>query len=114
MRSNTISDLRKTRQHEIINAISGSLSGAITAVAFAPLDVVKTRLMVQRTFKADGQTTQPKFKGIYKTMSHMYHTEGVRSLYRGLGAQMLGYIPNWAVYFTTVILTNVSTHNLTV
>jgi solute carrier family 25 folate transporter 32 len=90
------------RQHEFINAISGSISGAISAVALAPLDVVKTRLIVQRTYKSDNPAVQPKFKGIWSTMAQMYRTEGVRSLYRGLGPQMVGYIPNWAVYFTTV------------
>jgi solute carrier family 25 folate transporter 32 len=92
---------RGYKQHEIINAISGSISGAIAAVILAPLDVVKTRLIVQRTYKNDTSSTQPKYRGVWRTMSQMYRAEGIKSLYRGLGAQMLGYIPNWAVYFTT-------------
>ena len=35
------------------------------------------------------------------TMRHMYHVEGLRSLYKGLGTTMIGYIPNWSIYFMT-------------
>ncbi|KAL0486269.1 mitochondrial nicotinamide adenine dinucleotide transporter [Acrasis kona] len=87
-------------QHQWINLISGSISGAVAAVSLAPLDVVKTRLIVQRQFITNGN--EPQFTGIIQTMKRMYNIEGFKSLYRGVGPQTLGYIPNWAVYFTTV------------
>ena len=38
------------------------------------------------------------FKG---TLHRIYVEESIRGLYRGLGATMLGYLPTWAIYFTS-------------
>ena len=99
----------------LINALAGSLSGMISAVALAPLDVVKTRLMIQRVpYHPKHFTHVPptpgappiqhqhhqEFRGILGTMRHMIKTEGITSLYKGLGTNLMGYVPNWAVYFT--------------
>ncbi|KAL9651787.1 hypothetical protein ABK040_014432 [Willaertia magna] len=99
----------KEKEHrfhdQYVNAVSGSVSGVITAVALAPLDVVKTRLMIQRIpHKAHYSHHHPEkqlYRGILPTMRQMVHTEGFSSLYKGLGTNLLGYVPNWAVYFTS-------------
>lgn len=87
-----------TKGHQtIINALAGGLSGVSVSVVFAPLDVVRTRMMVQRKpINADAS----QFLGIFGMVRHMYRTEGLRSLYKGLGTTMIGYIPNWSIYFT--------------
>ena len=33
-------------------------------------------------------------------LGRIYAEEGLRGLYRGLGATVLGYLPTWAIYFT--------------
>ena len=35
------------------------------------------------------------------SLHRIWIEEGVRGLYRGLGATMLGYLPTWTVYFGT-------------
>jgi solute carrier family 25 folate transporter 32 len=92
-----------------INSISGSISGLTAAVALTPLDVIKIRLIIH------GKHTIPTLNtsnvgrlhsailfplDIAQTIRYMLKTEGIRSLYRGLGTTLIGYIPNWAIYFT--------------
>jgi len=38
---------------------------------------------------------------LLKHVFKLAQREGLRAFYKGLGATMLGYVPNWAVYFTT-------------
>ncbi|GAB4818386.1 hypothetical protein N2152v2_005432 [Parachlorella kessleri] len=85
---------RKLRQDpEVSNALSGGIAGAITATVVCPLDVLKTRLQVQR--KAATQ-----YAGIGGGLSKILREEGMRGLYRGLTPTLMALLPNWAVYFT--------------
>ncbi|EFC49744.1 predicted protein [Naegleria gruberi] len=82
----------------MVNALAGSMSGVISTIVLAPLDVVKTRLIIQRIPHIP---KYQKSKGILGTMKHMIKHEGITSLYKGLGTNLLGYVPNWAIYFTS-------------
>ena len=66
------------------SAVAGSYAGLITSLILYPIDTIKTRLQSKRGFLKSGS-----FRGIY----------------RGLGARMLGTIPNdatfWVVYCVT-------------
>ncbi|CAF2828156.1 unnamed protein product [Rotaria sp. Silwood2] len=77
-----------------INSIAGATSGVLVSVLVSPLDVVKTRIQVKRSPK--GVPNTPLLVVIYR----LGQEEGFRAFYKGLGATMLGYVPNWAVYFT--------------
>lgn len=79
---------------EIINALSGALAGAITATFVCPLDVLKTRLQVQRV----GAVTAAG--GITGCLTQIAKNEGLKGLYRGLTPTLMALLPNWAVYFT--------------
>ncbi len=78
-----------------IDALAGSTSGLVVSVVMSPLDVMKTRLQVSR---------QPKdriSRGVFMIMKELYLEDGIKSFYKGLGTTMLGYIPNWSIYFVT-------------
>ncbi|MEW5308293.1 MAG: hypothetical protein WDW38_000263 [Sanguina aurantia] len=85
--------LPKFDDPQLINAFSGALAGAVTATFVCPLDVLKTRLQVQRI----GSHTH---KGVIGGLSNIIKQEGMRGLYRGLTPTLVALLPNWAVYFT--------------
>ncbi|EIE19689.1 mitochondrial carrier, partial [Coccomyxa subellipsoidea C-169] len=76
------------------NILAGGLAGSITATFVCPLDVLKTRLQVQR------RVPGVKYNGISGGLSKILAEEGVKGLYRGLTPTLLALLPNWAVYFT--------------
>ncbi|CAF0983974.1 unnamed protein product [Adineta steineri] len=78
-----------------INTLAGAASGAFVSVLVSPLDVVKTRIQVKRLPKGAADT--PLLTTIYR----LGQQEGFRAFFKGLGTTMLGYIPNWAIYFGT-------------
>ncbi|CAF2048703.1 unnamed protein product [Rotaria magnacalcarata] len=77
-----------------VNSIAGATLGLLVSILVSPLDVVKTRFQVKRLPK--GVSGTPLLSVIYT----LGQREGFRAFYKGLGATMLGYAPNWAVYFT--------------
>jgi hypothetical protein len=73
-----------------VSAVAGAAAGALTATLVCPLDVLKTRLQVQRGAPA----------GIGVNLGRIVADEGVRGLYRGLTPTLAALLPNWAVYFS--------------
>eukprot|EP01132_Coremiostelium_polycephalum_P009124 gene9124-11180_t len=72
----------------IIEIISGSLSGALTRMLIAPLDVVKIRFQLQNTPKHSN--IKPKYTNIYQCLKTVIREEGIRSLWKGnLSAEFL-------------------------
>jgi len=78
----------------LVHAAAGAISGLTSALVLAPLDTIKTRLIVD---KATGNQRL----SILSVIRQLVITEkgGIRALYRGLGPSLMGYIPNWSVYF---------------
>ncbi|EFJ12332.1 hypothetical protein SELMODRAFT_109819, partial [Selaginella moellendorffii] len=74
--------------------------GSISATFVAPLDVVKTRLQIQRIPKAGQLGVNGKLVYVF-TLQSIVRQEGVRGLYQGLAPTILALLPNWAVFFTT-------------
>ncbi|KAM0046906.1 putative mitochondrial carrier protein [Helianthus debilis subsp. tardiflorus] len=58
-----------------VKAISGSLGGIVEASCLQPIDVIKTRLQLDRT---------GAYKGIFHCGSTTVKTEGVRAMWKGL------------------------------
>lgn len=73
--------------------LAGGAAGATACSVTYPLDLIRTRLAVQRG------------KGYYKGMAHAFGRilgdEGVRGLYRGLAATLVGVAPCIAINFAT-------------
>lgn len=68
-------------------------AGALTATFVCPLDVLKTRLQVQRI-------SGTRRVGIVGGLSGIVKAEGFKGLYRGLSPTLMALLPNWAVYFS--------------
>ncbi|KAG7465086.1 hypothetical protein MATL_G00172450 [Megalops atlanticus] len=65
---------------------AGGLAGIAAALATYPLEVVETRLIAQNC-------QQPTYKGVLHTLSSIYHSEGLKALYRGFSLTVIGAVP---------------------
>jgi solute carrier family 25, member 34/35 len=70
-----------------INIFSGAASGVLGAMAGSPFFLVKTRLQSYSPFLPVG--TQHKYRNAFDGLSQIYKAEGLRGLYRGMGASMV-------------------------
>ncbi|KIW11982.1 hypothetical protein PV08_09256 [Exophiala spinifera] len=70
-----------------VNIFSGAASGILGAMAGSPFFLVKTRLQSYSPFLPVG--TQHKYRNALDGVRQIYTTEGVRGLYRGMGASMV-------------------------
>lgn len=79
----------------MVHALGGAISGVTSSFILAPLDTLKTRFIIHRATAGVERFT------ILEMIRQVVITErgGIRGLYRGLGPSLLGYIPNWSVYF---------------
>ncbi|XP_010253792.1 PREDICTED: mitochondrial succinate-fumarate transporter 1-like [Nelumbo nucifera] len=66
---------RKTTIPPYMKAVSGSIGGIVEACCLQPIDVIKTRLQLDRS---------GTYKGIFHCGSTVSRTEGVRALWKGL------------------------------
>jgi solute carrier family 25 folate transporter 32 len=85
-----------------VNSMCGAVAGAASGLVTCPLDVIKTKLQAQGSFRKrtvgmTGASPSP-YRGLYGTASTVWAQEGVKGFYRGLGPMMIGYLPTWAVY----------------
>jgi solute carrier family 25 folate transporter 32 len=89
-------DSNSVSNSKMAHACAGAVSGLVSALLLAPLDTIKTRLIVQKA-------SDNRRPGMLETVKQMVIVErgGIRSLYKGLGTTMLGYAPNWAIYFAS-------------
>lgn len=71
---------------------AGATAGCLACVATYPLDLVRTRLAAQTT-------TNVVYTGLRHALRTIVATEGVRGLYRGLGATLVGVAPSLAINF---------------
>ena len=69
-----------------VNIFAGASSGVLGAMAGSPFFLVKTRL--QSYSPSLGVGTQHHYKNALDGMSQIYKAEGVKGLYRGMGASM--------------------------
>ncbi|KAF2201990.1 mitochondrial folate transporter-like protein/carrier [Delitschia confertaspora ATCC 74209] len=85
-----------------VNAFCGASAGIASGIVTCPLDVIKTRLQAQGSFRPRNHTRPSKaiYNGLVGTARVIWKEDGVRGMYRGLGPMLLGYIPTWAVYMS--------------
>ncbi|KAL2497034.1 S-adenosylmethionine carrier 1 [Abeliophyllum distichum] len=76
------------------NAMIGAFAGAITGAVTTPLDVIKTRLMVQ------GSATQ--YKGISHCVSTIAREEGSSALFKGMGPRVLWIGIGGSIFFVVL------------
>ncbi|CAK9438173.1 uncharacterized protein LODBEIA_P24550 [Lodderomyces beijingensis] len=93
-----------------VHFVAGGVGGTMGAIATCPLDVVKTRLqsdvyhtLYNKTVKS-GNPVKQVFQHLGETggaLREMYVNEGVRSLFKGLGPNLVGVIPARSINFFT-------------
>uniref|UniRef100_A0A0C9RP14 TSA: Wollemia nobilis Ref_Wollemi_Transcript_6983_2572 transcribed RNA sequence n=1 Tax=Wollemia nobilis TaxID=56998 RepID=A0A0C9RP14_9CONI len=74
-----------------IRLIGGGAAGVTAATVTYPLDLVRTRLAAQ--------TKVMYYRGITHSLYTILKDEGIKGLYKGLGATLLGVGPNIAISF---------------
>ncbi|XP_010923203.1 uncharacterized protein [Elaeis guineensis] len=75
-----------------VRLLGGALAGITAASITYPLDLVRTRLAAQ--------TKTIYYRGISHALCAIYRDEGIRGLYKGLGATLLGVGPSIAISFS--------------
>lgn len=70
-----------------INIFSGAASGVLGAAAGSPFFLVKTRLQSFSPFLPVG--TQHRYKNAVDGLRQIHHNEGIKGIYRGIGAAMV-------------------------
>lgn len=70
-----------------VNIFAGAASGVLGAAAGSPFFLIKTRLQSYSPFLPVG--TQHKYRNAFDGLKQIYSAEGVRGLYRGMGASMI-------------------------
>lgn len=85
-----------------VNAACGAVAGIASGIVTCPLDVIKTRLQAQGSWRPrqQGRASRVVYQGLIGTARVIWMQDGVRGLYRGLGPMLLGYVPTWAVYMS--------------
>lgn len=87
----------KPVENMLVGAIAGSFSAAITT----PLDVVKTRLMTDKT------VATISFSSAFKAASNLAKTEGIGGLFSGLGPRVVYVGPSCGLFFVVYEATKV-------
>ncbi|XP_057972240.1 S-adenosylmethionine carrier 1, chloroplastic/mitochondrial isoform X2 [Malania oleifera] len=73
------------------NAVIGAFAGALTGAVTTPLDVIKTRLMIQ------GSASQ--YKGIFDCVQTVVREEGPSALLKGIGPRVLWIGIGGSIFF---------------
>ncbi|CAI9777605.1 unnamed protein product [Fraxinus pennsylvanica] len=73
------------------NAVIGAFAGAVTGAITTPLDMIKTRLMIQ------GSTNQ--YKGIFDCVQNVVREEGSQALLKGIGPRVLWIGIGGSIFF---------------
>jgi len=82
-------------------AACGALAGCAAVLTTYPLDLVKTRLTVQKEGKgADGVVYKKTYNGTWDCLTKVSREEGFFALFKGLSPTIIGVIPFEAVQFT--------------
>ncbi|KAK2979909.1 hypothetical protein RJ640_020151 [Escallonia rubra] len=80
---------RDVNDHE--NAIIGAFAGAFTGAITTPLDVVKTRLMVQGS--------ENQYKGIFHCVGTIMREEGPPAFFKGIGPRVMWIGIGGSIFF---------------
>jgi len=82
-------------------AACGALAGCCAVLTTYPLDLVKTRLTIQKEgVGADGVVYKKTYSGTWDCLSKVAKDEGPTALFKGLSPTLMGVAPFEAVQFT--------------
>jgi len=99
-------DSNDKTKYMISSLFAGIGSGAISSVACAPLDLVRTRLQVmgslseaEKKASSVGVGENPKNISLTRALKDVYTREGFKGCFRGLGSTLLTVPFFWGLYF---------------
>ncbi|KAJ2890429.1 Mitochondrial succinate-fumarate transporter, partial [Coemansia aciculifera] len=79
--------------------LAGGAAGLAEAMCCHPLDTIKVRMQLKNSRRAALDPSAPKsFLGVGQ---RIVNREGVRALYKGLGAVVSGIVPKMAIRFSS-------------
>ncbi|KAM9468640.1 solute carrier family 25 member 36-A-like [Clarias gariepinus] len=100
-----------SRRDTLVHLFAGGCGGTVGAILTCPLEVVKTRLQssaiplyistVQLSTVNGAAMTRVATPGLLHCLKMILEKEGSRSLFRGLGPNLVGVAPSRAIYFAT-------------
>ncbi|KAJ1666016.1 mitochondrial FAD carrier protein flx1 [Coemansia sp. RSA 1813] len=76
------------------HALAGVGGAVVSTVAMHPLDLIKIRLQVDVASQDEAILGRA-----VRAARHVISTDGIRGLYRGLGANLAGNCASWGLYF---------------
>ncbi|KAL1980578.1 hypothetical protein VTN96DRAFT_3946 [Rasamsonia emersonii] len=77
----------------LVETVAGFTAGVISTLCLHPLDLIKTRLQVDRV-------SPSRLGSSFRVIREIYRTEGgITAFYRGLTPNLVGNSTSWAVYF---------------
>ncbi|KAF2464347.1 mitochondrial carrier [Lindgomyces ingoldianus] len=79
------------------HATSGAAGTAISKLLLYPLDLVLTRLQVQKQFQTDNKDAD--YKGIWDAVEKIYNNEGIRAFYSGVLPETLKGVADSFLFF---------------
>eukprot|EP00056_Hartaetosiga_gracilis_P015668 m.242143 g.242143 ORF g.242143 m.242143 type:complete len:345 (-) comp30239_c0_seq1:39-1073(-) len=82
-----------------VHFVSGGVGACISASVTCPLEVVKTRMQSSMYNYSSVRTGSWAISATGSALKHTFKTEGVLSLWKGLGPMLLGVIPARSIYF---------------
>ncbi|KAH8431228.1 putative mitochondrial folate carrier protein Flx1 [Aspergillus melleus] len=77
----------------LVETIAGFTAGIVSTLCLHPLDLVKTRLQVDRSSSSRLGGSLRVIRGIF------HHEGGITAFYRGLTPNVIGNSTSWALYF---------------
>ncbi|VDN02303.1 unnamed protein product [Thelazia callipaeda] len=79
------------KNRKLTDIICGALAGSMAGTAALPMDVIRTRLVIQ---------SQPKvYNGMFHAINMIWHLEGFRGFFRGLAASLAQIAPYSGLQF---------------
>jgi solute carrier family 25 iron transporter 28/37 len=85
-----MSEQQAHKESVTLHLFGGALAGVIADGIVHPVDTIRARLQTQKNISYTSATD-----ALFK----IYRTEGIKALYRGFGAVLVGTIPGHALYF---------------
>lgn len=77
------------------NLLAGAFAGIMEHTVMYPIDAIKTRMQIVNP------SPTAMYSGISNAVAQISSTEGIRSLWRGIGSVVMGAGPAHAIYFAT-------------
>ncbi|CAH8268540.1 unnamed protein product [Arabidopsis lyrata] len=88
---------RPNDSNAVVSLGCGSLSGIVSSTATFPLDLVRRRMQLEGA----GGRARVYTTGLFGTFKHIFKTEGMRGLYRGIIPEYYKVVPGVGIAFMT-------------